>query len=518
MSAAEAGRWCGSSGRFAPGVGVVAGALMAVRLFVPSPVGMADNGDGFRRMCSLDVVTRVPDGVEQWLAFAHFGYVRAPEDGCDPEQVYPGSGNWLLRAAAVLSDLLGLPVVVDLRALAVVFCLLMVGAFGVFAAALRGSVIRRSLVCAALFAVVGDSAFAGYAASPYGELAGVTGMVWALAGAMHLGGTRAARLFGLLAFTSGAVVTVASKTQSVTMAVPFVVLLCLSRVPVRRGEAGWRHGRALPLVAVLVITGAAVGEVVAQPEQFRRINPTEMIFVGVIPRADDARAAAVELGLPADFARYEGRSWWVEEPPQSDPRWSRYEDRMTYGNIATFLVANPAVTVRVAVDALDDLGAARPDYIGSYPVDAALPPGQQETRLALFSALVRDVGGGVLLMVVAALGAVAAVRWRNESDPRRRGFVAAMLCTAGLTWVQFLTAVYGEAIENTKHLVFAVLASGLTLVVAAAVRTTATTWPASSQERRRGQDADSSQEPAKGAEAPVPGKVRAAAGAASDTF
>ncbi|MFH9475636.1 hypothetical protein ACH4L7_17540 [Streptomyces anulatus] len=63
------------------------------------------------------------------------------------------------------------------------FCLLIAGAFAVFAAALGGGVVRRVLVCAALFVVVGDSSFAGCAASPYGERAGLTGTVWALAGA-----------------------------------------------------------------------------------------------------------------------------------------------------------------------------------------------------------------------------------------------------------------------------------------------------------------------------------------------
>ncbi|MFB7339054.1 glycan biosynthesis hexose transferase WsfD [Streptomyces hydrogenans] len=501
--------------RFALCAGAAAGGLMVVRLFVPSPVGMADNGDGFRRMCSLDVVTLVPPGVEQWLKFAHFTYTRAPQDGCDPAQVYPSSGNWLLRAAEVLSNLLGFPGVLDLRALAVLFCVLIAGAFTLFAAALRGSVLRRAVVCALLFLVVADSAFAGYAASPYGELAGLTGMVWALAGAVHLGGKPAARLLGLLACTAGAVVAVASKTQSATMAVPFVMLLALARVPLGGWRAGWR-GRIAPALAALVIIGAAVGEIAAQPGQFRRINPTEMVFVGLLPRSDDPREAAVDLGLPADFARYAGRSWWVEEPPHSDPRWAEYEDRMTYGTIASFLVTHPAVTARVAYDALDDFGAARPDYLGSYQPEAGLRPGAQESRLALFSTLVRDVGGGLMLALVTVLGAVAVPWWRRTLDPRRRAFVATVLCAATLTWVQFLTAVYGEAIENTKHLVFAVLSSGLTVVMAVAVSAAGAGSGAGTATGRR--EGDAGLDPESGGGAPVadavPSAGTASAGAA----
>ncbi|WP_431780739.1 hypothetical protein [Streptomyces chumphonensis] len=500
--------------RFPLCAGVAAGVLMAVRLFVPSPVGLADNGDGFRRMCSLDLVTQVPPGVPQWLEFAHFTYTHAPKDGCDPDQVYRSSGNWLLRAAQPLDGLLGLPGVFDLRALAVLFCLLTAGAFAVFAAALRGGRVRRALVCSALFVVVGDSAFAGYAASPYGELAGLTGMVWALAGAVHLGGSPRARRWGLLACTAGAVLAVTAKTQTATMAVAFVVLLCLARVPVGRWSAGWRS-RTAPLVAAALVCGAAVAEITAQPAEYRRINPTEMAFVGLLPHSSDPRAAAVDLGLPADFARYAGRSWWAEEPPHGDPRWEAYEHRMTYPVIGAFLVTHPDVTARIAVGALDDFAAVTPDYLGSYPVDAGLPPGEREGRLALFGLLVRDLGGGLTLGLVTVLGVTAVPWWRRTTDPRRRAWVAAVLCAAALTWTQFLTAVYGEAIENTKHLVFALCAAGLTLVLCAA---TATCVPGGrggpeADDAAPGRPADGEREPAGGEEAPAGGEEAPAGGA-----
>ncbi len=297
-------------------------------------------------------------------------------------------------------------------------------------------------------------------------------MVWALAGAVHLGGTPVARLLGLAAFTAGAVVAVASKTQSATMAVPFVIVLCLTRVPVGRWAAGWR-GRAAPLLAAVLIIGAAVTEVAAQPGQYRRINPTEMIFVGLLAHSDDPGPPPSTWGCRRTSPGTRAGAGGWRSLRRAIPRWDRYEDRMTYGTIASFLVTHPGVTARIAYHALDDFGAARPDYLGSYPVDAALPPGAQEKRLALFSMFVRDIGGGLMLTIVTLLGIAAVPWWRRTSDPRRRAFVATVLCAAALTWAQFLTAVYGEAIENTKHLVFAVLAGGLTLVLAAAAATTA---------------------------------------------
>ncbi|WP_371481754.1 hypothetical protein [Kitasatospora sp. NBC_00315] len=461
-------RFLGRPGGFAAAAGLATAVLMAVRIFLPGPVGMADNGDGPRRMCTLEAVTRLEPGSTPWWSYANFGYAHAEPGGCDPEAAYRSSGTWLLRAAQPLGHWLGLPGVVDLRALAVLFCLLAGLATAVFAAALRGGLPARSLICAALFAVVGDSVFAGYAASPYSEAAGLLGILAATAGAAHLGGSARARLGGLLVLTAGAVVAVASKTQSVTMAAPFAGLLLLTRVPLGRAAGAWAS-RVLPLCATAVILATGVVTLQWQTESFKVINPTEVVFVGLLGTSADPAGSAVELGLPADFAQYAGRSWWTPDPPQSDPRWPLVRDRMTYGNIAAFLLRHPGVAADIALGAVEDFDAARPTYLGSYPVGAGEPAGAQESRLTVFSALLRFLGGGTLLLIVLAVGAVGARRLRAlRDDPRRRALVGAALCLAGITVAQFLTAAYGEAIEGVKHQVFSLFAAGLVLVVAAA--------------------------------------------------
>ncbi|MFC9326689.1 hypothetical protein [Kitasatospora sp. NPDC057015] len=466
--AGRAAAFLGRPGVFAPAAGAATALLMAARIFLPGPVGMADNGDGPRRMCALETVARVDPGSSPWWSHVNFGYDHAQPGSCDPLATYRSSGNLLLWLARSLGHWLGLPGELDLRALAVLFCLLAGLAVGVFAGALRGGLPARTLVCLAVFAVVGDSIFAGYAASPYSETAGLLGILAAVAGASHLGGSGRARLGGLLVFTAGAVLAVASKTQSVTMALPFVVLLLLSRVPLGRAT-GALAGRVLPFCAAAVIAVTGVVTLQWQTEPFKVINPTEVVFVGLLGSSPDPAASAVELGLPADFAQYAGRSWWTPDPPQNDPRWPQVRDRMTYGTIAGFLLTHPGIAADIALGAVEDFDAARPTYLGSYPVDAGEPPGAQESRLAVFGALLRLLGGGPLLLIVLGLGTGAA--WRLSAlrqHPRRRALVSALLCLAGVTAAQFLTAAYGEAIEGVKHQVFAIYAAGLALVVAAA--------------------------------------------------
>ncbi|GHH63889.1 hypothetical protein GCM10018781_13900 [Kitasatospora indigofera] len=464
----RAARLLGRPGVFAVAAGAAATALMAARIFLPGPIGLADNGDGPRRMCALDSVVQVDPGSAPWWAYVNFGYVRAQPGECEPAGGYRSSAAVLLRLARPLGHWLGLPGEVDLRALAVLFCLLAGLAVGVFAAALRGGLPTRSLICLALFLVVGDSIFAGYAASPYSETAGLLGILLAAAGATHLGGSPRARRAGLLVLTAGAVLAVASKTQAVTMALPFAALLLFAHVPPARAARAWA-GRVLPCcaAALIVATGAAAAQ--WQPEPFKVINPTEVVFVGLLGAADDPAAAAVELGLPADFAQYAGRSWWSADPPQNDPRWPGVRGRMTYPTVARFLLHHPDVAAGIALGAVEDFGAARPGYLGSYPVGAGEPAGSQESRLAVFGTLLRLLGGGPLLLLVLGLGAGAAGRLRAlRHHPARRAFASAVLCLAGVTAVQFLTAAYGEAVEGVKHQVFAICAAGLVLVLAAA--------------------------------------------------
>ncbi|MFJ3876439.1 hypothetical protein ACIPW5_03140 [Streptomyces sp. NPDC090077] len=458
------GRWW----LFGPLVGLAAAVAMVIRIFHNGPIGMADNGDGPSRMCALDTSVHLDKGSWWWFHYANFRYDQAKPEACTSENTYPGSGKWMPMLARPLSQLLGYPGELDLRAQALLWCALVGVAFAVFAVALRGPLLLRLLVCAALFLVVGDSVVAGYAATPFSELAGLTGLLFATVGAVHLGGSARARLGGLLLFTVGSVTLVGSKMQALTMAVPLLALLLFSKVPVGR-LVGRFSARLLPVTAALVIGAAGMHTLLFQMEAFKEINRTEMIFVGIMGKSPDPAKDAVELGFPADFGQYAGLNWWGEKAPQKDPRWPEVKEHVTYANIGGYLAEHPGVALRIARGGLDDFAASRPDNLGSYPVSAGKPAGAQEHRLTLYTGFLRTLGGGWVLGLQFAL-AVAGSWWlrRSPDNPRRRAFLAMMICLGGATLTQFVTAMYGEAIENTKHLIFGIFATGLAFVMAAA--------------------------------------------------
>ena len=458
---------------FAPIVGISAGLLMLVRLFIPGPIGMADNGDGPSRMCGLNLAVDVPKGSVRWFQFLNTRYNYAWRGDCTKSDTYTSSEQVLLHLAKPLSHLWGFPGVLDLRALGLLYCALVAFSFTVFAAALRGRLIVRLLICAALFVVVGDTAFAGYALSPYSELAGLVGIQFVIAGAVHFGGTTRAKQGGLLLFTVGAVLTITSKTQAMTLVAPFAALMLVTRVPLSRLPGlsrlrGRFAPRVLPAVAVLLIAVSGVFTLQTQMKAFEPINRTEMLFDGVLGHSSDPAQTAKDLGLSQHWVKYKGIDWWKVDAPEKDPAWSTVKGKMTYGNIATYLVKHPGVTASITLGGFDDFAAAHPDYLGSYPAKAGHRPGTLETRLTLYSDFSRMLGR-VLFPALLALGLFGFFWYRRIRDnPRRAAFVAVMISMIGVVAAQFVTAIYGEAIEDTKHLVYGVFAGGLAIVLTAA--------------------------------------------------
>ena len=445
---------------------------MAIRLFLPGPIGMADNGDGPSRMCGLNLVAHIPKGSVRWFKFLNPRYGYGPPSACNATNTYTSSEQLLMHIAKPLSHYWGYPGAFDLRALGLLFCIIVAFVFTVFAAALRGHLIVRLLICAALFVVVGDTAFAGYAISPYSELAGLVGILFVAAGAMHFGGGTRAKQGGLLLFTAGALLAVTSKTQAVTLIVPFAALLLVVRVPLSGLPLSRLHGRfaprLLPAVAALLIAASGVFTMQTQMKAFEPINRTEMLFDGVLGHSSDPAQTAKDLGLSQHWVKYKGIDWWKVDAPEKDPAWSTVKGKMTYGNIATYLVKHPGVTASITLGGFDDFAAAHPDYLGSYPAKAGHRPGTLETRLTLYSDFSRMLGR-VLFPALLALGLFGFFWYRRIRDnPRRAAFVAVMISMIGVVAAQFVTAIYGEAIEDTKHLVYGVFAGGLAIVLTAA--------------------------------------------------
>lgn len=459
----------------------LAATAMGLRLLLPVPVGLANNGDGARLMCQVGAAANGPPaGSAQWY-FVRLHYPAAdPNEYCGP---YRTAQLLQLRLTAWLHSVLGLPGALDMRLLIIEDSLLIGIALGAMAWLLRRMRLTfRLLLLAGTFAVVGDATFADYAASPYSDPAALIGLLGvALAAVAATAGRR--RGGALLLATLAATLAVAAKPSTATLALPLAGLLAAHRLDLGRlrGRLG---SRVLPAAGACVVLLAAVWVTSSEAEWYEKVNVSNVVTKKVMPLSSDPGMVAADLGLPATFGRYSGTDWWSAQPIQSDPGYASHEDLISRRNLAGYLLDHPATTGAMLSDAASDYFAFRPDYLGTYTQESGARAGAQECRLCLLPALFHAAGFGgfpglVTLWLLGTAAAIALIR-RSRPGTTRRGFAQVALALVGCTAVQYVTAVFGDGVETTKHLAVGLFAVALMLVwlLAAALAERATPFSA----------------------------------------
>src|SRR6266536_2418028 len=195
--------------RFGLGVFTVSLGVLLLRFLVPRPIGMADNGDGWRLLCQVG--GKMADRPSE--LYVRFGYASSPT--CKRE--YISSQCWLDQNASKLGTLLGSSSVLNLLVLGGITVVLI--AFGVTAVALglELSTRYRIIATALVLLVVADSAFFGYAASVLSEGAGFLGIVLTVGGMLLMHRTGACRYTGAVVTVVGAMIGINAKSQTLVL-------------------------------------------------------------------------------------------------------------------------------------------------------------------------------------------------------------------------------------------------------------------------------------------------------------
>ena len=458
--------------------GVLAASLMAARLLLPVPVGMANNGDAVRLMCEIGANPQSPPWQTSGSSFVRFWYPFLRPGSAPACLHYPTTEAlqvWL--TAWVHQHVLGLPGVIDMRELIVEYCVL-AGLVTAAAARLLASLrpAARILILILLFLVLSEAAFADYAASPFTETAALYGMlIFAIAGVAVAVRARGYHAAYLVAWAS-AVLAVGAKTETTTLALPLAVFLGAHRFPLGGGR-GWSAGRLIPGLCVLSLAMTVYWSLSREPLNDVRANPGNELTMTIMPMLPDPGSAAAGLGLPRAFGRYSGTVWWSAHPIENDPAYPRYASRFTQANLAHYLIGHPGLTARIFASGAGPYLTFRNTNLGTYPVGSGHAPGSQECRDCLLmdaSRAMRWTGlAGVLAYWLACLAAAVLLVRRSRPGDRRRGFALVALVLTGCTVIQYVTAVYGEGNEVIKHMVVALFAASLAPIwlLAGALRT-----------------------------------------------
>ncbi len=415
-------------------VGVGWAAVMQARLFLGGHVGLAGFGENLP--CRLGVANfRDPAlaGWEHvqpiWTAHAWTG------ENCPPEfstaLFAQAAGKWL-------TPLLGYPGALDLRALGVLFGVLVGVVCGLLVAVTPGRPLFRVGFASAAGLVYADAGFAGYLVSPYAEPTALVAAGFLVVALLLLWERPTAPR--VLATAVPALLVVGARPEYVTL------------VPVIGFALLWVRGRRV--VALMVATWiAGLGVFHAVTEA--RFDDHRAVFQTILYDDPTAAADLASLGLDPELAPAAGLS-------RDDPSWVAFADRYHRTahpsplQVAGFYATHPWHAIRTLGWGFQGVAGLRPHYLGSYPEGAGKPAGTQEHRVAVYSAIWEVFRRGPLLVLVlwvATAGAGFLVVRRRSLTPSEKtlGRLAVVLPLAALAQFAVVVLVHGR-VETVRHM------------------------------------------------------------------
>jgi hypothetical protein len=199
-----------------------------------------------------------------------------------------------------------------------------------------------------------------------------------------------------------------------------------------------------------------------------------MIFEDIVNGHDNAPADLRALGLPVSWAKYAGDYYWKNVSVRTDPRYARYQGKLTDGNIARFLLAHPGRMIRIGQQAASLAQQYQTTSLGDYPPSAGHPPGAVESRVVVLTWLVHRLPPRLgllwLLPLWAAMAAVATVALaRRRAEAWHRDGAVAVLCMTGCAVLAFIPPAYFDGISTTRHMVGMNLATAIAFAVSTAL-------------------------------------------------
>jgi hypothetical protein len=374
--------------------------------------------------------------------------------------------TWL--AAGIHRYVLGLSGAIDLRELAIEYCVIV--GFVVWGASrlVRGlPILPRVVVLASLFLILAEATFADYANSPYTETAAIWGLaVFAVAGVAAMTEHRVQRTAYVVAWIS-ALFVVGAKVETLTLVVPFGAFFASRKIEGPRLR-GTHRNRCVPMFAVASLIGMAMwqGGVFGGGPRDQQTNVRNELTMTLMPLSGDPGAVAAGLGLPRSFGSYSGTSIWSEHPIQQDPAFD--SSRVTLARLGGYLGTHPRLAARVLASGSGPfLKMFRTGYyIGNYTkTDSRGEAQREEHRVAVVSWVANRFAWagftGILGYWTACFAAAIAFRRRSEKGSLRHSFATVSLVLAAGSVSQYLTAVFGEGNEVTKHLAISLFCAAL---------------------------------------------------------
>lgn len=426
--------------------GAVSAVAMIVRLFVPGPVGMGDQGDGHALVCSLGVSNVRPWDYGAFTQFIYPSWV--PHEFVGEACGAAGSGEPIyssqlafLWLGKLVTPVLGWGPGVDMRAVGIVCCLVFGALMAALVAVLPGRASFRILIAALVTVVMADGVFADFFISPYPEAAAFLGTLALMVALLAYWNGRGNRWLAVLfVVVAGAFVLAAKPAMASWLPLLALGLLWLPHGPSRRSgrrlpQKTWWRKRVLPLTAVVALAAISVGVFASQPKRMVDVNLYNAVFAEILPHSPVPEDDLAWLGLDPGFLAASGTTVASPKSAALNPKFHEFQDQVGPAKLAAFYATHPERLIGMGERGITAMLAPELGYVGSFMEGQGHEPFAKDHRfpvvLGLFTAMkAAPVAFVAMQLLTLMLGLAVAFRKRAAV-----GRLAVVVVLGG--WLQF---------------------------------------------------------------------------------
>jgi hypothetical protein len=256
---------------------------------------------------------------------------------------------------------------------------------------------------------------------------------------------------------------------------PLALVLGIFLLRLRSWSADLRV-RGVAALGLALILAAGVLNIMTSPQPEHRAAAYNVLFLAIIPESRDSSADLEAFGLSPRVARYSGTNTWSVNTGYYDPEVQRsVGNRLTLAATAAFFLGHPRrmwrhVTTLFSASSAVGIPARepatppaqspatslRPEFCGNFEQAAGYPPGTRSRAFAVWIAFHEQILSRLWKYVLVLLPVPAFVAgWlgiRRNADHRLRRWVEFAGFLSGSCLVSFLTAAFGDALDNVKHM------------------------------------------------------------------
>lgn len=361
-------------------------AIVVVYSVVVSPaIGLADNGDFAKVTGKFSLCAQI-DEPDAFFRYATTQYVFDSKCHWDPGFKTAEAG--LVWIAVAADRLLSPDRSFDIRLVGLVHCALFLTAFGL-ALPLSHSLSpwSRRIILGISVLIFCDAMYVEYYNSFFTDTAAFLFLFAAAVfylRARYLPGSKipAAPLYLLCCC-----LFLLAKAQHAPLAIVLVFFSIQSSLLL------WPARRALSrVIAVVLLVACGVFSFLSPPKGYTKPPLFTVIFLSLLPSAEDPSAELKELGLDDSYRRYSGMSAYSPGSPMADWDWGdRFVQTTSYRKLASFYARHPLRAAYVLRLGLDQATYQRPLYLGNFDKSAGYPPAAKTARFSLWSATKKKV-------------------------------------------------------------------------------------------------------------------------------